>query len=63
MDSVDRVYPLFPILALYTYTLMSEDQKRQLESRLWNIANKLRGRISADDYRDYILGFIFYKSN
>tara|TARA_B100001245_G_scaffold236627_1_gene228970 strand:- start:4283 stop:5914 length:1632 start_codon:yes stop_codon:yes gene_type:complete len=61
MDSVDRVYPLFPILALYTYTLMSEDQKRQLESRLWNIANKLRGRISADDYRDYILGFIFYK--
>ena len=40
---------------------MSEDQKKQLESQLWDIANLLRGKISADDYRDYILGFIFYK--
>lgn len=40
---------------------MSEEQKRLLESQLWGIANLLRGKISADDYRDYILGFIFYK--
>jgi type I restriction enzyme M protein len=40
---------------------MSEDQKRILEAQLWGIANLLRGKISADDYRDYILGFIFYK--
>jgi type I restriction enzyme M protein len=40
---------------------MSEDQKHLLESQLWNIANVLRGKVSADDYRDYILGFIFYK--
>ena len=40
---------------------MSEDQKKQLESQLWGIANLLRGKINADDYRDYILGFIFYK--
>jgi len=40
---------------------MSEEQKRQLENQLWGIANMLRGRISPDDYRDYILGFIFYK--
>lgn len=40
---------------------MSEDQKKQLENQLWEIANLLRGRVSADDYRDYILGFIFYK--
>ncbi|MCD7938292.1 MAG: type I restriction-modification system subunit M [Tannerellaceae bacterium] len=40
---------------------MSEDQKRILETQLWDIANLLRGKISADDYRDYILGFIFYK--
>ncbi|WP_335965531.1 type I restriction-modification system subunit M [Galbibacter sp. PAP.153] len=40
---------------------MSEDQKRKLETQLWGIANLLRGKISADDYRDYILGFIFYK--
>ncbi|KGL63378.1 type I restriction-modification system subunit M N-terminal domain-containing protein [Polaribacter sp. Hel1_85] len=40
---------------------MSEDHKKILESQLWGIANLLRGKISADDYRDYILGFIFYK--
>jgi len=40
---------------------MSEDQKQLLEKQLWGIANLLRGKISADDYRDYILGFIFYK--
>ena len=40
---------------------MSEEEKRKLENSLWGIANLLRGKISADDYRDYILGFIFYK--
>ena len=40
---------------------MSEEQRRVLEAQLWGIANLLRGKISADDYRDYILGFIFYK--
>jgi len=36
-------------------------EKQQLEQQLWNIANTLRGRMGADDFRDYILGFIFYK--
>jgi len=40
---------------------MSEDQKRVLEQQLWNIANALRGKMGADEFRDYILGFIFYK--
>src|SRR5947209_17230447 len=40
---------------------MSEDQKRMLEQQLWNIANTLRGKMDADEFRDYILGFIFYK--
>jgi len=40
---------------------MSEDQKKQLEHQLWNIANTLRGKMNADEFRDYILGFIFYK--
>lgn len=40
---------------------MSEDQKRLLEGKLWAIADLLRGKISPDDYRDYILGFIFFK--
>jgi len=40
---------------------MTEDQKKQLEQQLWNIANTLRGKMDADEFRDYILGFIFYK--
>ena len=37
------------------------EQKAKLEQQLWNIANTLRGKMDADDFRDYILGFIFYK--
>ncbi|MCO6435331.1 type I restriction-modification system subunit M N-terminal domain-containing protein [Nitrosomonas nitrosa] len=40
---------------------MSEEQRRQLQQQLWNIANTLRGKMHADEFRDYILGFIFYK--
>ncbi|MBT5531182.1 MAG: type I restriction-modification system subunit M, partial [Cytophagia bacterium] len=40
---------------------MSEEQKKQLQQQLWNIANTLRGKMGADEFRDYILGFIFYK--
>ena len=40
---------------------MSEEQKKRLEQQLWNIANTLRGKMDADEFRDYILGFIFYK--
>ncbi|WP_411846198.1 type I restriction-modification system subunit M N-terminal domain-containing protein [Roseibacillus persicicus] len=40
---------------------MSEDHKKNLQSRLWDIANTLRGKMGADEFRDYILGFIFYK--
>lgn len=40
---------------------MSEEQKKLLEAQLWNIANELRGKMDADEFRDYILGFIFYK--
>ena len=37
------------------------EQNEQLKQQLWNIANTLRGKMDADDFRDYILGFIFYK--
>lgn len=40
---------------------MTEAQKRQLETALWAIANDLRGKMDADEFRDYILGFIFYR--
>lgn len=35
--------------------------QQELQKQLWNIANTLRGNMSADDFRDYILGLIFYK--
>ena len=40
---------------------MSEDQKIHLQAQLWKIADELRGNMNADEFRDYILGFIFYK--
>ena len=40
---------------------MTEEQKKKLEQKLWDIASELRGRMDADEFRDYILGFIFYK--
>jgi len=38
-------------------------EKQKLEQQLWNIANTLCGRMGADDFRDYILGFIFYRNH
>lgn len=40
---------------------MSQAQLQQLKKHLWSIANDLRGTMGADEFRDYILGFIFYK--
>ncbi|WP_320129599.1 type I restriction-modification system subunit M [uncultured Sphaerochaeta sp.] len=35
--------------------------KQQLASKIWEAANKMRSKIEANEYKDYILGFIFYK--
>ena len=35
--------------------------KQQLAARIWKSANKMRSKIEANEYKDYILGFIFYK--
>lgn len=40
---------------------MTDEQKKQLQTQLWNVADELRGRMNADEFRDYMLGFIFYK--
>ncbi len=40
---------------------MSEEQRRKLQGQLWKIADELRGKMDADEFRDYMLGFIFYK--
>jgi type I restriction enzyme M protein len=35
--------------------------KQQLASTIWESANRMRSKIEANEYKDYILGFIFYK--
>ena len=45
---------------LFGFT-MTNVQLQQLQKQLWNIANTLRGTMGADEFRDYILGFIFFK--
>ncbi len=43
---------------------VSEIQKQQqadLHARLWSIANTLRGTMEAYDFKNYILGLIFYR--
>ena len=35
--------------------------KQQLASKIWAAANEMRSKIEASEYKDYILGFIFYK--
>ena len=51
------------ILHPYQHLLiaMADDTRKTLQTQLWNIANTLRGKMGADEFRDYILGFIFYK--
>lgn len=35
--------------------------KQQLANKIWESANKMRSKIEANEYKDFILGFIFYK--
>lgn len=35
--------------------------KQQLANKIWESANKMRSKIGANEYKDYILGFIFYR--
>ena len=40
---------------------MTEDMQKQLGSTLWKIADDLRGAMDADDFRDYMLSFLFLR--
>ena len=40
---------------------MSEELQQNLRNQLWEVANKLRGNMSASDFMYFTLGFIFYK--
>jgi len=40
---------------------MTEQNQKQLGSILWGIADQLRGAMNADDFRDYMLSFLFLR--
>lgn len=40
---------------------MTENNQKQLGKILWNIADQLRGAMNADDFRDYMLAFLFLR--
>ncbi|KWI09966.1 type I restriction-modification system subunit M [Burkholderia ubonensis] len=40
---------------------MTEQDQKQLGNTLWNIADQLRGAMNADDFRDYMLSFLFLR--
>ena len=40
---------------------MNDTQQRQLGATLWTIADKLRGAMNPDDFRDYMLSFLFLR--
>lgn len=40
---------------------MTEQDQKKLGNTLWSIANSLRGAMNADDFRDYMLSFLFLR--
>ena len=40
---------------------MTEQEQKELGKILWNIADALRGSMNADDFRDYMLSFLFLR--
>ncbi|HCQ28822.1 MAG TPA: type I restriction-modification system subunit M [Flavobacteriales bacterium] len=40
---------------------MTKQDQQQLGKTLWDIANSLRGAMNADDFRDYMLSFLFLR--
>ena len=40
---------------------MNDTNRKQLGQTLWAIADQLRGAMDADDFRDYMLSFLFLR--
>ena len=52
---------IIPIIKDNIQGRVCDMNKQQLAAKIWNSANKMRSKIEANEYKDYILGFIFYK--
>ena len=44
-----------------TLSKMLKEQQAELHAKLWKMANDLRGSMQSSDFKDYILGLIFYR--
>ena len=40
---------------------LEQQQKKELHTKLWKMANSLRGNMDANEFKDYILGLIFFR--
>ena len=40
---------------------IQKEQQGNLQTKLWDIANDLRGSMDASEFKNYILGLIFYR--
>lgn len=40
---------------------IQREQQSNLQTKLWDIANDLRGNMEASEFKNYILGLIFYR--
>jgi type I restriction enzyme M protein len=41
------------------HEFMTDQSQKRLDSTLWGIADQLRGAMDADDFRNYLLSFLF----
>jgi type I restriction enzyme M protein len=60
-----NIFPPFASLRLcvitFSISTMTETNQKQLGNTLWSIADQLRGAMDADDFRDYMLSFLFLR--
>ena len=41
--------------------IKKEQEREELHKAIWNIANDLRGSVDGWDFKQYVLGFMFYR--
>ena len=61
--NIDNLGKIFkdPAYDVQNHHYESTVNKQQLAAKIWESANQMRSKIEANEYKDYILGFIFYK--
>ena len=45
----------------HKYNMSKEQERAELHRTIWQIANDLRGSVDGWDFKNYVLGFLFYR--